>query len=75
MTLLLFSNCNSTYIKIIQLNSKSCMQTNRFMFIIKNLLQINDDSGEIEVIQWVEDGNTLDEFAEGTNVKVFGSLR
>ena len=29
----------------------------------------------MEVIQWVEEGQTLDEFAEGTNVKVFGSIR
>merc|ERR550525_82955 len=41
----------------------------------KTTYKINDDSGEIEVIQWVEDGNTLEEFPEGTNVKVFGSLR
>jgi len=41
----------------------------------KTTYKINDDSGEIEVIQWVEDGNTLDEFAEGSNVKVYGSLR
>merc|ERR1711936_1189940 len=25
--------------------------------------------------QWVEEGSTLDEFAEGTSVKVFGSIR
>ena len=37
--------------------------------------KIQDESGEVEVIQWVEEGQTLDEFAEGTNVKVFGSIR
>jgi len=41
----------------------------------KTTYRIQDESGEIEVIQWVEEGSTLDEFAEGTNVKVFGSIR
>jgi len=41
----------------------------------KTTYRIQDESGEVEVIQWVEEGQTLDEFAEGTNVKVFGSIR
>jgi len=41
----------------------------------KTTYRIQDESGEVEVIQWVEDGQTLDEFAEGSNVKVFGSIR
>ena len=50
----------------------------RVSYNINNIylvVQIQDESGEIEVIQWVEEGSTLDEFAEGTNVKVFGSIR
>ena len=36
---------------------------------------MQDDSGEIDVIQWIEEGTNQPEFGEGTPVKVIGSIR
>ena len=42
----------------------------KFLFI-----QVQDDSGEIDVIQWLEEGSNQPEYPEGTPVKVVGSIR
>ena len=36
---------------------------------------IQDDSGELEVIQWLQEGTNQPEFSEGSPVKVIGSIR
>lgn len=41
----------------------------------KSTYQIQDDSGELEVIQWLEEGTNQPEFSEGSPVKVIGSIR
>lgn len=41
----------------------------------KSTYTIQDDSGELEVIQWLEEGTNQPEFSEGSPVKVIGSIR
>ena len=41
----------------------------------KSTFTIQDDSGELEVIQWLEEGTNQPEFREGSPVKVIGSIR
>jgi len=41
----------------------------------KSTYRIQDESGEIEVIHWVEEGSVQQEFCEGSLVKVTGSVR
>ena len=41
----------------------------------KSTYTIQDDSGELEVIQWLEEGTNQPEFREGSPVKVIGSIR
>jgi len=41
----------------------------------KSTYQIQDDSGELEVIQWLEEGTNQPEYSEGSPVKVIGSIR
>jgi len=41
----------------------------------KSTYHIQDDSGELEVIQWLEEGTNQPEFSEGSPVKVIGSIR
>jgi len=41
----------------------------------KSTYQIQDDSGVLEVIQWLEEGTNQPEFSEGSPVKVIGSIR
>jgi len=41
----------------------------------KTSYRIQDDSGEIDVIQWIEEGQNQPEFEEGRQVKVVGSIR
>jgi len=41
----------------------------------KSTYQIEDSTGSIECIQWVDEGQREDEFAEGTYVKLIGSVR
>jgi len=41
----------------------------------KSTYQIQDESGELEVIQWLEEGTNQPEFSEGSPVKVVGSVR
>ena len=45
------------------------------MFSFTFVSQIQDESGEIEVIHWVEEGSVQQEFCEGSLVKVTGSVR
>jgi len=37
--------------------------------------QIEDGSGSIECVQWVEEGQEEEQFAEGSTIKVIGSVR
>jgi len=41
----------------------------------KTSYRVQDDSGEIDVIQWLEEGTNQPEYPEGTPVKVVGSIR
>lgn len=41
----------------------------------KSSYQIEDGSGSIECVQWVEEGQDEPEFPEGTTIKVIGSIR
>jgi len=41
----------------------------------KTVYQVEDSSGQVEVVQWVDDGTSGSEHSEGDNVKVVGSLR
>lgn len=41
----------------------------------KSTYNIQDDSGELEVIQWLEEGTNQPEYSEGSPVKVIGSIR
>jgi len=41
----------------------------------KTTYRIQDDSGEIEVIQWLEEGTNQPEHIEGSPIKVVGSIR
>jgi len=41
----------------------------------KSTYQIQDDSGQLEVIQWLEEGTNQPEYSEGSPVKVIGSIR
>ena len=41
----------------------------------KPTYQIQDDSGQLEVIQWLEEGTNQPEYSEGSPVKVIGSIR
>lgn len=41
----------------------------------KTSYRIQDDSGEIDVIQWLEEGTNQPEYSEGSPVKVVGSIR
>ena len=41
----------------------------------KSTYHIQDDSGELEVIQWLEEGTSQPDFNEGSPVKIIGSIR
>ena len=41
----------------------------------KSSYQIEDGSGSIECIQWMEEGHPEPEYGEGSTVKVIGSIR
>jgi len=41
----------------------------------KTVYQLEDSSGQVEVVQWVDEGNNTVEHNEGDDVKVVGSLR
>merc|ERR1712029_975180 len=41
----------------------------------KTTYRVQDDSGEIEIIQWLEDGTNQPEYSEGSGVRVVGSIR
>lgn len=41
----------------------------------KTVYQLEDSSGRVEVVQWVDDGNASTEHNEGDDVRVVGSLR
>ena len=41
----------------------------------KSTYTIQDDSGELEVIQWLQEGTNQPEFSEVSPVKVIGSIR
>ena len=41
----------------------------------KSTYHIQDDSGQLEVIQWLEEGTNQPEYSEGSPVKVIGSIR
>ena len=49
--------------------SVSCLE------FIYPLFKVQDDSGEIEVIQWLEEGTNQPEHAESHPIKVVGSIR
>jgi len=41
----------------------------------KTVYSIEDDSGQIEVVQWVDEESRVEEHGEGSRVKVVGSIR
>lgn len=41
----------------------------------KTVYQVEDNSGQVEIVQWVDDGTAGTEHNDGDNVKVVGSLR
>jgi len=41
----------------------------------KTVYQIEDDTGVVEVVQWVDEESKQEEHVEGSNVKVVGSIR
>lgn len=41
----------------------------------KTIYHIEDDSGQMEVVQWVEEDSRTEEHGEGARVKVIGSIR
>ncbi len=41
----------------------------------KSSYQIEDGSGSIECVQWMEEGHPEPEYGEGSTIKVIGSIR
>jgi len=41
----------------------------------KTTYQVEDSTGQVDVVQWVEEGHTEEEFFEGSHVRAIGSVR